>query len=415
MVDGGGARMTGEAGEAPLRSSRFIVGYGLANAGAFIAFIPLLTLLLPSKAAEIDPAGRALLLSQIGLASGLTAALANLLFGAASDATRTRFGRRRPWILGGLAATILSLLLIGWAPSPAMLLGAMILYQVSVNAMFAPLLAVLPDMVPDRQKGTAAAWAGLALPAGYFFTAGVVGVLVDGTATRFTVVCLAVAALVLPFALRLREPRVAVTPAGPRLGFAAFRFPDFRAAFLSRFLLETGVTLNMLYLLFYLGERTDVAAALPTWSVDAVFSLLLGASTAAGLASGFLGGLLSDRIRRRKPLVVAGGLLMCAGISTTLLAPDWPGPLVGQVLFGTGHGLYATTTIALIALVLPDPARTGRDLGAMNLSVALSQSFGPLVGITLFAAGGALPSVYIAGTLFAALGTAMLLTIRGVR
>ena len=51
----------------PAVSGGFVVAYTAAQIGAFIGFIPLLTLLLPLKAAAIAPAGKAELLALVAL------------------------------------------------------------------------------------------------------------------------------------------------------------------------------------------------------------------------------------------------------------------------------------------------------------------------------------------------------------
>ncbi|WP_170112610.1 hypothetical protein [Sphingomonas fennica] len=87
----------------PLR--RFLWLYPLANGGAYIAFLPLLTLIVPLRAAEIGGAGKVALLSETLAAGVLMATVANILAGMASDRTRARFGTRLPWLWIGLAAS----------------------------------------------------------------------------------------------------------------------------------------------------------------------------------------------------------------------------------------------------------------------------------------------------------------------
>jgi MFS family permease len=398
---------------APERTRLFLAGYGLANAGAFISFIPFLTLLAPLKVAEVAPHARDLTLSQVSIIGAITAAIAHIAFGALSDATRSRLGRRRPWILGGWVATAVSLALIGLSQTPWQMLGAVVLLQLAVNALYAPLAAVLPDLVPDHQKGAAAAWAGLALPASKLFTALVIGAPLVSPASRYAAVVAATALLVLPFALTLHEPPApARAPvAWPSLRLTAFADGRFRMVFASRLLVETAVALHTLYLFFYLKDRGDLASRLPDVAPEAAFGLLLTVSTLGMLAAGAVSGALSDRVGRR-PVVIAGGMLIATGVALLLLVPGWPGPLVAQIVFGIGHGIYSTSNLALVAEVLPDNARNGRDLGVMNVAVAASQALGPLLGIAVAFAGGDLRGVFAAAALAALAGAAALLARR---
>jgi MFS family permease len=111
-------------------------------------------------------------------APGLVVALiANPLFGLLSDRTPGRFGRRRPYILGGTALNVVGLLVMALAPalfiqegsgnalapSVLVLMGGLMLTQLANNAAAAPFHALLPDMVTEEQRGKASGIMGLAL------------------------------------------------------------------------------------------------------------------------------------------------------------------------------------------------------------------------------------------------------------
>lgn len=402
------------AGGAPGVSRKFMAGYTIAQVGAFIAFLPLLSILLPLKAESLDPEGRAVLLSQVALCGAVAAGLGNIAAGQLSDGASSRFGRRRPWIIVGALATALAYGLIFWAPTPAMLLAAVVFFQLALNVMFGPLNALLPDLVPDRQKGLVSALMGLGLPAASLFTAVVISVVPTHPAARFLAVAVTILLLIVPFALGLREPpapRRLRAPGPLSLGPLSDR--DFLIAFLSRLAVQATITLNMLYLLFFLGEETDVMARFPQVRLEAVLGWMLASSTAASLIVGFAGGMLSDRLNRRKPFVIAGGLMMAAGTALLVGAPVWPAPFIAQTLFGAGLGLYSTVSIALVAQVLPQQENAGRDLGLMNLAITLPQVAAPLLGIAIMTtAGGRLSWVFMASMVFAVVGA---LAIAGIR
>ncbi|HZW16854.1 MAG TPA: MFS transporter [Brevundimonas sp.] len=393
------------------RSRWFILGYGAAQAGAFICFIPLLTLLLPGKAELIGGADKALLLSQMAMLGGLTAAIANLLFGSLSDRTRGPLGRRRPWILAGLALVAMAMVLIGSASNALQLALGVVAFQLAVNALYAPLTALVPDMVADAQKGLISAWAGAALPVANLFTAVVVTRLAGAPPVQFAVVVAVAAMMILPFALTLREPRLP-RPAAPRprLSFDALKDRRFFWTFVSRLLVESAVAVNTLYLLFLLQ---DLPGARPRgWSALELFGALLIASTVAAALGGFIGGVGSDRLRRRRVFVVAGGLGMAAALALMVVWPAWPGPLAGQLLFGAAHGVHATTVAAMTAEILPDRATAGRDLGVMNMAIALPQSLAPASAAILLGLGLPLTAVFMAASVAALTAAAVLTPLR---
>ncbi|WIY70821.1 MFS transporter [Aquidulcibacter paucihalophilus] len=397
-------------------SGGFIALYTLAQIGAFIAFIPMFNLLLPLKAEAVDLSGKAILLSQVTVLGAVVAGLANLGAGVLSDATRGPWGRRRPWIAGGAVAVAVAHGFIYLADSLWSLLAAIVAFQVALNLMFGPLNAVLADRVPDRQKGTVSALQGLALPTAGLFSALVLAMALEGLAERFLLTALAVPALVLPFALLVPDhsepgPR----PEGPRISLRVLADQDFRLAFVSRLLVQVSITLNVLYLLFYLQDVAhlpDASFAAP----ESAFGWLLTAGTIGGLIIGFVGGLLSDRTRRRRVLVMSGGLLIALGAGLMVAQPGWPGPLIAQILFGIGLGLYSTVDIALVAEVLPERASAGRDLGVMNLAITVPQIAAPLIGLgVLVAFDGELRWVFAISTAFALMGAVVIMGIRRVK
>jgi MFS family permease len=378
---------------------RFIALYTLAQIGAFIGFVPLLGVLLPIKAAALRPDAPSILLSQAAMAGALAAGIAYLVAGTLSDRAQALTGTRRAWIVAGAILTVLSYVAVFMAPTPVTLIAAIVGFQVCFNSLFSPLVAVFADRVPDQQKGLVSAFSGLAYPAASLFAALIIAVALVGEAERFLATGFVMILLLIPFLARERAIRPAAAlrrvPQGPGLSLAALADHDFRTAFLSRLMVQTAMALNTLYLLYYLKQHSDVAARLGGLRIEAVLGVLLAASTLAALGAGFAAGLASDRWGGRKRFVTAGALFICGGTALLAAAPAWPGPLLGQVVYGIGVGIFSTADQALIAQVLPTRARIGRDLGVMNIAVTLPQVLGPLAGIVLLgAAGWSLPAVF---------------------
>jgi MFS family permease len=59
------------------------------------------------------------------------------------------------------------------------------------------------------------------------------------------------------------------------------------------------------------------------------------------------------------------------------LASSFNGFVAGMALGGLGFGLYTAVDLALVADVLPDPGSAAKDLGVMNIAVALPSSVAP--------------------------------------
>lgn len=401
----------------PPVSARFVVAYSAAQVGAFIGFVPLLSLLLPLKAAAIAPNGKAELLAIVALLGAITASIANILAGAVSDRSRWGNGERWRWIATGLAATVASYGLIAVANTPATLLLAVVVLQVSLNLMLNPLAAALPDLVPDNQKGVVSAYAGLAYPLASLFGAVLIGIVLSTELTRLLAVVGAMLLLVTPFILAAsrRRPASAVPTTIDR-SWAALWDRDFQMAFLSRLLVQTAIAMNVLYLLFFLQSETRIGSVIPDQRPEAVLGWVLAGSTVTAILAGLLAGYGSDRIGRRRELVFAGGMLIATGTLLMAVAPAWPGPAVAQIVFGIGIGLYGVVDTALIAQLLPSRANAGRDLGLMNVAATAAQVLAPLLALAaLQLVGHDLRFLFGLSGVIAALGATTILAIRRVR
>ena len=392
----------------------FIAILTLAFIGAFIAFVPLLSLLVPLLAQSLAPADKVGLLSACALWGALVASLANMAVGWASDRTRHRWGRRRPWILAGLIGVILAYALIASARTPLALVGGVMMFQLTFNMMFAPLLVILADRVPDHQKGRVAAFLGLGAPMGAVTGVLLTAPMMPGMATRMVILSVLVAACLLPLLLTCRD----VAP-GPREDHGRslpVRSVDFGLVWFSRFLLQIAASVVNAYMLFYLADHARYAEQFPGSTVEAGLARLITFSTALIVASGFLGGLASDRLNRRKGFILLAAGLMAAGLGVFAFWPTWPGPLVGYTLYGIGFGLYATVDSALVAQVLPSRRDSARDLGVMNLTNTLPAVLAPVLALVALGPDRqGWPQLMGAAALIALLGGAVVLGVRRVR
>jgi MFS family permease len=388
----------------------FVAGYTIAQIGAYIAFVPLLQVLVPLQTVRIAPLHPAALLSLVALVGAVTASVANLVAGALSDRTPARWGRRRSWLIGGLLATVLSYALVARAGRPATLVGALVVFQIAFNAMFAPLVAVFADRVPNRQKGIVSACIGLGYPVGSVVGAALVGTLVSGAASRLAALALLVTAAILPFALTLHE--------APSPAFAATASPnrrDFVVALLGRFCVITALTLMQTYLLLFLQSLATHGGTLHA-PPEAEFARLVAISTVANIAGALLIGIVSDRIGQRRPFVCLGAVLIGCGIAATARAASWPALETAWLLYGAGSGIYHAVDLALLAQLLPASDRAGRGLGLANLANTLPQIIAPLLGLRLLhSVVPDYPTLFALAATMAVIGGGMTLLIQSAR
>ena len=110
---------------------------------------PILVALIPEGAKLLVGANASdALVGRATAAGGVFALLVPLIAGWLSDRTRTRWGRRRPWMVAGTAFNVLALALIAFAWTPAALIIFAVALQAANNVAGAAYSCVIPDVVP---------------------------------------------------------------------------------------------------------------------------------------------------------------------------------------------------------------------------------------------------------------------------
>ena len=109
---------------------------------------------------------------------------ANPLFGTLSDRMRGRvavWGRRRPYILVGTLVNVAGLVWMATARDIPSLAIAYIIVQFSNNAAQAPFHALLPDIIPEEQRGVASGVMGLLQLIGGIVAVIIAGMFIDAS------------------------------------------------------------------------------------------------------------------------------------------------------------------------------------------------------------------------------------------
>jgi MFS family permease len=356
------------------------------------------------------------------LAPGAFAALiAAPIFGALSDRTKSRLGRRKLWIVFGALVMGAGLATMALGTSLFALGAGWLLVQIGANAALAATNALLPDLVPEQQRGKVSALMGIALS---------LALLAGPYITQFTshnnLLMFLAPWAACPIAIVLLFGAFKDRPAGqlPAFGLADLgrtfwvnpaKYPDFGWAFLSRFLVFMGVAYFLTYQFIFLSDqlKLDQTAALKALGLSQLIT------TVVTIIFTLLGGWLSDRIGRRKPVVLAAGLVVALGLLIIATATSMPQFLVGAAVYGVGQGVYFAVDMALVAAVLPNPDDTAKDLGVFNIASAFPQTIAPVIAPVFLSigavAGGNLPAVFIAGAIFAVIGAFAVLPIRKTR
>lgn len=310
----------------------------------------------------------------IGLLATEQPVVGNLLapiIGRLSDRTRTRLGRRRPYILAGVLILALLLLALGLHPPLAVMIILVALCGLGALATN-PYYAWMADITPSRQRGQVGALLGVtALLGGLCFNA-IAGLL--WVRHEYVVFVVVASGLLITSGITVstvREPTP--SPQQPRRAANAPRYMRdlLRYRDLTRYLLVVALA-NLAtggvtpFIILYLTRALRV----PT---GAAFFLLLivTASTAIGLIPA---GLLGDRLGK-KQVLTAGIALAAIGAFVAFPARSVGGIILPMILVGLTAACVGALNLPLLADLTPS-RRTGELFGLYGLIAALCAAAG---------------------------------------
>jgi MFS family permease len=343
-------------------------------------------------------------LAIVSTIGAFAAMLAQPIAGQISDRTRSRFGRRAPWIVIGSLAGALSLIGLAFANSLAGFIIAWVLVQVCYNFAQGPLSAIMPDRVPLKRRGTFAAMSGIGLMLGAI-GGQIVGSLFFSSITIGYII-FAVVSVVILVLFVVANPDYSSAKLQPEpFSFVEFlktfwvnpvKHPDFFWAFTGRLLLYTGyfmVTGYQLYLLQFYFHIDHPESVIP----------LLGLLSLVGIIiSTVVSGPLSDRIGRRKPFVFGSAAVVSLGFLLPWIWPDITSWMIMTFIAGFGFGMFQAVDTALISEVLPSAKSFAKDLGVVNIAATLPQTLAPGIAgaiVLLFGYAGLFPVAIVLGIL----------------
>jgi MFS family permease len=306
------------------------------------------------------------------------------------------FGRRRPFILiGGVLASI-ALFIMAIAPTLGWFSFAFLILSVANNMIMAPFSALVPDVVPVHQRGTASGWLGGLSMLGYL-GGGLVSYHIGSTGI-FGAYMILIFVHGLCMAITVynthEEPYVRTAPP-PSVAerFTSVLKPlqnnDFRIVFLTRFLMQMGIITVQEYLQFYLKDAIGplfvisgtLVADTPEKAVSLLFlPVLLGAfvaSLAAGWISDSSGG-------KRKAIVYVSGTVMACACVLFAVTRNYAFDMLLGLVFGIGFGAFSVMDWALATDVLPSKDEFAKDMGIWSLALVMPQMFAaPIAGYLL--------------------------------
>ena len=372
-----------------------------------------LTMLLPTlfslayKVQLIDPEGKTTSLGLIIGLGGVFGLLAGPVFGVLSDGTRLRWGRRRPWLVGGILLSAVGALTIAFASTTWVMFIGYGISTLGIAAASAGFNPVLAERVPSAQRGKVGALGGVAAA-----LAGVGAYLVGGmlTGSILLLFMLPVAVFALTAVLFIFTVKDEPAPDDARVQsigdiFRSFifnpkKYPDFGWVWIGKACLQFGFTFFSTYQFYLLLDRLGFTPA----EAGAQLALVSGISLLAMMSFAVVGGFLSDKLRRRKPFIYAASALIAVGLLTAGFAQDFLLFAIGGILLSAGTGAFTSVDLALATDVLPEKDKAGKYMSIYYLASSLPGTIAPIVAPAILMIGGGAanyPMLFVFGAVLA--------------
>jgi MFS family permease len=307
-----------------------------------------------------------------------------IIFGAISDRSRRRMGRRRPYIILGTLFAIPGLLWLSQVTTIGALLAAFCVVQFCVNIATSPYQALVPDMVPKERQGMASGYLGMSTLLGQlcgFVAYTRLGDQPGGLLLTMAVVSAALALGMFYTSVTVREKSAAENPA-PRLGLIAavvesFRvnpraYPDFMRLIASRFVINLGFYTATEFLMYYVHDT--LRAPHP----GATTGTILICVTIAGVVGNFPAGALADRTSKKRVVYVSTSVT-CAAALIFLLTSNIPTAMAASCVFGAGFGAFMAVDWAFATNLLPDHDEA-KYMGIWHVAFTVPQILAPATG-----------------------------------
>jgi MFS family permease len=335
----------------------------------------------------------------LGIVGGIVGTATQIIVGAFSDRSLSRFGRRRPYFVAGVLLALGPLVWLGASKSFWPFAAALVLVQLFTNGALGPFSSLLPDTVNPKEHGKASGFMGVARLLGDTGGLILVGSLLSARALlapsgltdekqlphaaiqafhdeRMFLLCGMMAAFMLVTmiyaSLVLKETPLRQRPAAGTWQTVIGSFavdvrgnPDFFWLSLSRAITNVGFYMFLEVLFFFL--RYTLRVPDPAQTSMLVMLPAIGAAVLSSIPAG----ILSDRYGRRKMVFVAQYLMALAALMF-VFTPNLAWVWVAGVPAGLAYGVFTAVEWALACNLLPK-GEAARYLGVWNASAVVPQ------------------------------------------
>jgi MFS family permease len=348
--------------------------------------------LLTYKTRQLAPDLPNTALGVLGFVGLLVAMVVQPIVGVFSDRARTRLGRRLPFFLAGVVLIAIALFLLAAAPILWVLFPVVIFSQFSSNILQGPWQALIPDLVPEKQRGTASSLKAV-MDIIALIVGGAVGGMLLGKTDQWgqTAVYAAAASPVVVFVVCLictaiwaRESPVSMvadsnSPTIQQALRSAFYVnfrerPVFGWWFANRILFWGAFIAISTFLINFLIDVVGMTQGEAQSFYGTLKVILGGALIVLALVTGWL----ADKFGR-KPVMLAAGLVAFTGGLILLFVRDRTPIFIAGAIVGMGVGTFLSASWALATDIVPRN-EAARYLGIANIATCIGSGMARLLG-----------------------------------
>jgi MFS family permease len=346
------------------------------------------------KVRELAPNLPNTTLGLLGFLGLLVAMVVQPIVGVFSDRARTKLGRRLPFIIAGALLIALSLFTLATAPALWVLVVGVILIQFSSNILQGPWQALIPDLVPESQHGTASSLKAVMDIIATVVAGAVAGMLLGSTGQKLfgeNAVLATAAAPVVIFILFIiitsiwarehpnaADERVTGRSIGEALKMAfSINFretPVFGWWFANRILFWGSFIAINSFLINYMVDVMRMTQE-DAQSFYGRLKVILGVAL---IVLALLSGWLSDRFGR-KPVMQIAGVAAFLGALMLLFVRSQTLIIIAGAIIGMSIGAFLSANWALATDIVPRH-EAARYLGIANIATCIGSGVARLLG-----------------------------------
>jgi len=403
---------------------RLIPGLIIGPATWLGPYIAMSSLFLPALIQHLDAANKINILALFSALGMIVAAVSNMAAGYLSDRTRSRFGKRTPWLVAGSFVFMLAMIFASMSPNVPILLLSWMIGQVALNFIVAPMVAWI-DLAPEGGRGSASsAYGGLGMALGnngftilaaFFLGQFRLGFIIFGI---ITFVGTLVAAIIAREPSNLHETtdrEDSSTRQKLSLKEAVAVFPkwsigrDYYLALIGKLSQGIGNFAITGYLLFIMTDFLHKDSSSTQQSIQLINIIML----VFGILMGFVAGPLSDKFNVLKYPVGLSTISLGVGALSLYFLQNDTGIIIYAFLAGLGMGIWNSLDNLLNLNVIPDKNRVGLFLGIYNLGNTLTQAIAPVIAAFLISQIG-FSSIFMMSFVLSIFGGICILMIKSV-